>query len=77
MSERVVDMLEVVDIDEDHRRQGVWPPMEALERVLEAVGEQGPVWQPVSASCSDRCVVSSSASWRSIASARDVRAATG
>src|SRR5438067_3299304 len=45
MADRVVDQLEAVDIDEQHR-QRPRPPLQRLDGVVEAVGEQHPVRQP-------------------------------
>ena len=45
VAERVVDLLEVVDVDEQDRGERAGVPADALERLLEAVGEQHAVGQ--------------------------------
>ena len=43
MAERVVDLLEVVHVDEQDRRERAGVPAHALERLLQAIGEEAPV----------------------------------
>src|ERR1022692_2800465 len=46
MAERVVDILESVEIDEEHRSAAAAAPVTALLHLLDSVQDQRPVGQP-------------------------------